>query len=53
MQVASLDVTETAVQKPGVLSLDSSSILPVEGRIHSTESFSTGQLSCCCLLQLA
>jgi hypothetical protein len=44
VRVASIETAETAVQRPGGLSLDSSSILPVQGRIHSTESFSTGML---------
>lgn len=41
MRVASIEATQTAVQRREGLALDSSSIPPVEGRIHSTESFST------------
>jgi hypothetical protein len=48
-RVDSFEVTETTAQQPGVLPLNSSSILPVQGRIHSTESFSTGMLSSCSL----
>lgn len=40
VQVASAEVADTR----GGLSLENSSILPVQGRIHSIESFSTGML---------
>jgi hypothetical protein len=53
MRVASTEVAQTVVERVGGLSLDSSSILPVEGRIHSTESFSTGVLSSTCSLSQA